>query len=254
MKNKKLSKEGFKIILSILGICFIFALWWLLSFLINTTLFPTPLRTFEELFLLLSNSSTYLAIGGTLLRLLLAFIVSFLVAFVLGTISGLIKAFKIFLNPLIIVLRTIPTAALILVMVTLLIPEHALLIIVFLVMFPIIYESIVSGIENIDPYTIMALRIDANPYSLNSVFKVILPMSSPYILLGIIQSIGLGMKVSIMAEVLLGNPRIPGLGIIIQQAYIYAYMPEVFATAIIAIVLIGVVDIILHLAKKYINN
>lgn len=252
--KKKLTKTWLTLLLTLLGICFVFGLWWLISYLVNSTLFPGPLRTFEELWFLLGKGSTYLALGGTLLRLALAFTISFIVAFVLGIVSGLFKGIKVFLNPLIIVLRTIPTAALILVMVCILIPENALLIVVFLVMFPIIYESIVTGIENIDESVMMALRIDAKPYGFNSVFRVMIPMSRPYIILGIIQSIGLGMKVSIMAEVLVGNPGIPGLGIIIHEGYQYAYMPQVFAISILAIALIGIIDFGLRLAKKSFNK
>jgi len=252
--GRKSLKKYERIILIITGIVFVFALWWFLSFIINSTLFPGPLRTFEELGTLLAKQSTYLAVGGTLLRLGLAFLISFLAAFILGTISGLFKPLKVFLSPLIIVLKTIPTAALILIMICLLLPKQALLIVVFLVMFPILYESVVSGIENIDDSVLMALRIDAKVYGLKSIFKVIIPMSSPYILLGIIQSIGLGMKVSIMAEVLVGNPRIPGLGIILHDGYQYAYMPQVFAVALIAIVLIGLVDTGLSFAKKKLKH
>lgn len=253
MGRKSLKKHE-KIILIIAGIVFVFALWWLLSFLVNSTLFPGPLRTFEELGVLLGKQATYLAVGGTLLRLGLAFLISFLAAFVLGIISGLFKPFKMFLSPLVIVLKTIPTAALILIMICLLLPKQALLIVVFLVMFPILYESVVSGIENIDDSVMMALRIDAKPHGLKSIFRVIIPMSGPYIILGIIQSIGLGMKVSIMAEVLVGNPRIPGLGIILHDGYQYAYMPQVFAVAFIAIVLIGLVDLGLNFAKKKLKH
>lgn len=249
MRRKSL-KTPEKIILLIAGIGFVFALWWFLSFIVNSTLLPGPLRTFEELGTLLTKQSTYLAVGGTLLRLGLAFLISFLTAFILGIISGLFKPLKVFLSPLIIVLKTIPTAALILIMICLLLPKQALLIVVFLVMFPILYESVVSGIENIDESVLMALRIDGKPYGLRSIFKVIIPMSGPYIILGVIQSIGLGMKVSIMAEVLVGNPRIPGLGIILHDGYQYAYMPQVFAVALIAIVLIGLVDLGLSFAKK----
>lgn len=252
--QKKLTKTWHKIVLVIAGIGFIFALWSLLSVLISSTLFPGPVEVFIELGLLLGKGTTYLAIGGTISRLLISFAMSFVAAFIFGIIAGFVKAVKIFLNPLIIILRTIPTAALILIMVVLLLPESSLLIVTFLVMFPIIYEAIVTGIENIDESVVMALRVDSKPYSLQSIFRVIIPMSGPYILLGIIQSIGLGMKVSIMAEVLVGNPRIPGLGIIIQEGYQYAHMSQVFAVALIAIVLIGLLDLGLRIAKKKLKN
>ena len=76
----------------------------------------------------------------------------------------------------------------------------------------------------------------------------------PTISLGIIQSLGLGMKVSIMAEVLVGNPKVKGLGMMIKNYYNYVEMDYVLALSLIGIILIGLLDLTLHLVKKKIQK
>ena len=129
-------------------------------------------------------------------------------------------------------------------------PTNGLLIIDFLLMFPILYEAVVSGVKNIDKTLLDALKLDSGERTGNALTKVVIPMAWPYILLGIVQSLGLGMKVSIMSEVLCGDDRIPGLGRMINQAYQETNVPVIFAITVISIVLIAILDLLLSFLKK----
>ena len=117
-------------------------------------------------------------------------------------------------------------------------------------MFPILYEAVVSGVKNIDKTLLDALKLDSGERTGNALTKVVIPMAWPYILLGIVQSLGLGMKVSIMSEVLCGDDRIPGLGRMINQAYQETNVPVIFAITVISIVLIAILDLLLSFLKK----
>ena len=55
------------------------------------------------------------------------------------------------------------------------------IIIVFMVIFPIMYEGIKSGINNLDENIIRSLRIEGL-YNFNSIFKVMIPLAFPYII------------------------------------------------------------------------
>lgn len=250
MKINAILKKHNKLIASLLGVLLVFGLWFLLAFIFNTTLFPNPIDAIVRMVEVLGESRTWIAIGSTLLRLILSFALSFAVAVVLGTISGFFPFFKRVLNPLILVLRTIPTAAVIYVLIVLFATDVALYTIAFLLMFPILYEAVASGISNIDSVYIDALKIDEGAFTPKALFTVIYPMSWPYIILGIVQSLGLGMKVSIMAEVLCGSNSLMGIGRLLYFGYIEHDMKEVFAMALISIILIGIVDILLGLVKK----
>ncbi len=250
MKIKKKLNTWQKAIIIVIGIIFVFLLWWLLSVSLKTSLFPNPFVTFGVLGDLITKGPTWSAIGGTLYRLIVSFVLSFLAALIIGVFSGLFPVVKTFLKPIIIVLRTIPTAALIFVLIVLLRPKMSLFIIDFLLMFPILYEAVVAGTENIDTSVIDALRLETEKSNPIAITKIIVPMAWPYVILGIVQALGLGMKVSIMSEVLCGDDKIPGLGRMIYGAYIETNMPRIFALTLIAIILSGLLDVALSYVKK----
>jgi NitT/TauT family transport system permease protein len=256
MKIKQFTNsKWYKIILNVLGVVFIFFAWWIASSIINLSLFPTPIIAFKTMFSLLGKASSWLAIGETIKRLIVAFLISFAFALILGVLGGIFKGFRHFFNPVVIVLRTIPTAAVVIILVVLLKPTSGLYIIDFLLMFPILYEAVVSGVSSVDKSIIDALRLDDRKGSINSIGQIFIPMALPYIGLGIIQSLGLGMKVSIMAEVLCGSNSLVGIGRLMYFGYIESDMKEVFAVALIAIILIGIVDVLLGILKrKYTKN
>ena len=97
------------IIWTVLGIGFVFLLWYVLSLLINSTLFPGPQIVIPEFFVLLSEGGTYAALMGTIVRLLTSFILAFICGAILGIVGGLNKSFRAFLRPLIVILKTPPS-------------------------------------------------------------------------------------------------------------------------------------------------
>lgn len=139
------------------------------------------------------------------------------------------------------------------IIIALLKPKYAPIIVVFLITFPLIYESVVSGFKNIDPNLVNALKIDGSK-TIKSVFEFYLPLSSNYIALGIASSIGLGMKVSIMSEILAGSDSAEGLGKMIRDASTTVDMVSILAYSLIAIFIIGIIDIAIYFAKNKLNK
>ncbi len=237
------------LIYSILGIIGVFLLWYLIALIAKTSLFPGPEKVIPLFVSLLSDLSLYKAIGATLLRLFIAILLSIIAGLIFGILGGLSHNFYTFFKPFIVVLKTIPTAAVIFILIALLKPKYAPIIVVFLITFPLIYESVVTGFNNIDPYLINAIKVDgAKP--LKAAFKFYLPLSSNYIVLGIASSIGLGMKVSIMSEILAGSGSSDGLGKLIRDASIIVDMQSIMAYSLIAIIIIGLFDIAIYFAKN----
>lgn len=235
---------------TIIGIGGVFFLWWIIAFLANTTLLPGPQVVVPLFISLMGNGDIYMAVGATLLRLLISVALAFAFGIILGIFGGLYPSFRAFIKPLITVFRTIPTAAVIFVIIALLKPMFAPVIIVFLIIFPIFYESVVSGFINIDKSIVDALKVDGTNTP-RAVFKIYLPLSKSYILLGLVSSIGLGMKVAIMSEILAGSDSAEGLGKLIRDASTIADMQSVLAYSLIAIILIGIIDMAMFFLKKY---
>ncbi len=250
MKQKFKERPLYKWLLIICGIIFVFLLWWLISACLNTSLFPDPWVTIGYMFTMLGSGSTWGALGETLLRLIIALAICIVLALIIGVIAGLCPSFYMFLSPLIEILRMLPTAAVIFVLICLFQTEAAIFAVTFLLIFPIMYEAVAGGIRNISPEQMDILRLDGPVYKPNSLFRVIFPLSMPYMGVGVVQSLGLGLKVTLMAEILCGNSRIHGLGRLIYQGSTTADMKQILAVVLICLILIGLVDLALHFVKK----
>ncbi|HPM07537.1 MAG TPA: ABC transporter permease subunit [Bacilli bacterium] len=251
-KTKAFFQKHGAVIYTVLGIGFVFLLWWLTSLIVKATVLPTfpgPEDAIPLFFTLFGEATTWLAVGGTLLRLAISFAIAFLLGSLMGIIAGVNKGFAHFMRPLVITLRTLPTAAVILILIVLLRPLFAPIIIVFLIIFPISYESMATGIKNVNREVREAAKIDGAT-RLQSIIRIKIPLSLPYVLLGIVSSLGLGMKISIMSEIIAGSNRISGLGRLIHLAYIEADMTRIVAISIFAIILIGLIDLGMYFAKK----
>lgn len=245
---KKLTKNQKIIIYTVVGAILLFFLWWIIAACVNSTLFPTPIVVIPVFFSYLGKAYTYEAIGGTFLRIIIAFAISFAFGLILGILAGHFYRFKAIMQPIVGFFRALPTAAVVLILIVLLSPMWTPIIVSSLVMFPLFYEAGVNGVENINKSYRDKMKLD-HVSIFNSLFKIYIPLIIPYITLAIVQAFGLGMKVSIMAEILSGSNEITGLGRLIHYEYMNANATNVLAYSLIAILLIAIIDIILMIIK-----
>lgn len=238
-----------------LGLIFVFGIWFLFSYTIGqgNLSFPSPIDTFKKMGELLSKPSIYKSIGWTLLRTLIGFALSLLAAFILGTIAGEYRKIYIFLKPLMLVLKSVPTAALVFLFLVLSGSRFAPIYIVFLLSFPILYEAIAGGMNSISSEIEDSLRLDASNF-ITTITKVKLPLAIPYVIVGLTSSFALSLKTEIMAEIITGDTNY-GLGSLIS-----AYrnidptdLTPIFAIAFIALIFILIIDLIGMIINRYIK-
>ena len=255
MKKQAKAFIGNTYIIYTLGLLFVFCLWFLFAFVFgnNSLYFPTPIETFKKLGELLTSNYIYKGIGWTLLRTLIGFISALLVAFVLGLAAGQYKKLYLFLKPVMLVMKSIPTAALVFLFLVLSGSRFAPVYIVFLISFPILYEAIAGGMHNISQDIEDSLKLDTNRF-LPIVTRVKLPLAIPYLLVGLTSSFALSIKTEIMAEIITGDTSY-GLGCAIS-----AYrnidptdLTPIFAISFIALIFILIIDLIGMLIRKYIK-
>ena len=238
----------------IYGIFFVFVVWYLISISqgYGNLVFPNPIDTFMMTGQLLSKSYIYKCIGWTILRTLIGFSISFVSAFILGTLAGSFKKIQLFLKPLMIVLKSAPTAAFVFLFLILSGSTYAPVYIVVILAFPILHESVVGGLNSISEEINDALKVDSGKF-LRSLFAVKIPLSMRFIVVGLASSFALSFKTAIMAEIIAGNTNY-GLGSAITSYRNSepANLVPIFAITLIAILLILVVDLISALIKmKY---
>ncbi len=234
------------------GIFFVFLLWWFISYLIGGGgfTFPSPNNTFKEFFGLLSSVYIWKSIGMSLFRTLLGFLIALVLSLVLSFIVGANKKAQAFLKPLITVLKSAPTAAFVFLFLLLLGSEYAPIAIAVLLSFPILYESIIGGMNSLPEEIKMAMRVDSGNKARNF-FKISLPIALPYLMVGLASSFALSLKTTIMAEIITGSTSY-GLGSAINfyRTLNPGDMTPIFAIALIAIFLIMFFDLIGYVIKK----
>lgn len=249
----------------ILGVFFFIFIWWLVSIsLENNSLhyLPSPFKVFSLFGIDLFGERAaiiYPAIGYTFLKLLVGFLISLFLAVLLGTFAALFTPFKMFLKSHILLFKSVPTAGIALMLGTIFWLEIPSLqpftpsILVFLIAFPILYESILEGISSISVDQMDAIRMEGAERKFETVKEIYWPESKPYLDLGITNAFGLSLKVAVMSEIVTnsGTSYGKGLGTLIGNAIQdEANLEEALALSLIAVFLLAIVDIVRFIFKK----
>lgn len=237
MRKKFFTQRKLNIIFSALAIIVMW-LSWIIAYYIagNPLIVPSFSQTVSSIWHYLGDGQFWLAICHSFLRTLLAFLISFVCAVLCASLSALGKWSKAFLKPVIILIRTLPTMAVILLILKMTHGNRTLspVIVTFLVLFPIIFSEIISAIEGIDGELIeMAevYRIDKR----DRLLKIYLPGAAPSILSQAGANISIGLKIMISAEVLANTAN--GLGGMMQYNNISAEIANLAALTLTAVFL-----------------
>ena len=234
-----------KYTLIILGIILLFGLWFLATLIFdkNSMIFPSPVVTFDALIKLLGVGYTYQCLAFSVLKMLIGFALGFIIAFILSLIVRDNERLYIVLSPIMTAMKSIPTAAVVFLFVVLVDAEYAPCFLVTILCLPILYESLVNGMRNIDSQIMDAVQIDGGK-GVQKLFRIQLPLAMPYLIVGIISSFSLSFKIEIMAEIVTGYTK-NGLGSLIKAVQVNdpTNMAVIFAYSLIAILLMIIVSI-----------
>lgn len=182
------------------SIVLIFLLCLIASYVIdNSLIFPRPLAILSRFMDLLLEKRTYTIIISTLLRLLISLSISFLIGMGLGILAGLVKYVEWLLKPIMTILRTIPLASIILLIIMITGISKSPYIICCLIITPVVYESFLGGIKSIDSSIMDVWKLESSVNAL-VIRKALIPTILPFISTAFFQSIGLGFKSLVMAE------------------------------------------------------
>ena len=233
----------------LLGILAIFGIWHLgfLSF-DNDFIIPSISQTIDSLKELLADSYTYKVLGYTLSRLFISISICFVLGIILASLSKMFNPFKSFVKPIITLLKTLPIAVVIVLLLVLL-TQNSLYYIVGVVVLPIIYEATINGLDSIDSNIVDAVKLDSN-LNAEVVGKIYLPLTLPYIFTSLLQSVGLGLKVLVMAEFISNTKHSIGYEIMFYKDFANE-MSFVYAWSIILVIFVILVDWMINKMKKY---
>ena len=241
-----------KFTLFALGILFVIALWIIFSLCFDTNggIFPSPINTFARFTELLREPYSYQCLGQTFKRMLVGFSISFAAALIVGIFAGNHQPLYDFLKPLMTVIKSIPTVALVFLFVVLLTPKDAPILVVIVICFPILYEAVANGIRKVDPQVVQAARVDGARY-FKRVLVIKLPLAISYVIVGVVSSFSLSFKIEIMAEVITGTTS-NGLGSVIHfvQQEDPTELTSVFAYSLFAIIFMLLFTLLEQIIKQ----
>ncbi len=237
-----------------LGILLIVFIVQLLSFIKNDNfVFPNVLEIFKAFFKLLGDLNTYQMIGSTVLRLIISLLIALIIGIIIGIFEGLFSNVRTVLKPLMALLRSLPMIVLVVIIMVLVSSsnwKNVPIIGTTIILIPLISEAVAEGIKNMDSALIDVYKLNSNlrPYVL---FKVHIPLIIGYIKQAFINAIGMGIKVIVTTEYIVSAT--PSLGKGIYTAQYFAEYENIYAFAIIMILLVLIVEAIPILISKLYN-
>lgn len=209
----------------------------------NALLMPPPSEVARTLGRLFGSAQTYTIIGMSFFRLVVAFTLATTLGVLLGLWAGVQTSLDAFLKPLVTTLRTVPVASVIVVVLILYGSRTALYVITLLMLFPVIYEATRQGVQNIDPSLKEAYRLESQR-TLFAIVWFYLPLTYPFIKTGLLQSMGLGFKVLVMAEFIAQSPV--SIGQALYRGRIELDYASVFAWTLLIIVIVYIFETLLQ--------
>ena len=232
----------------VLGLLFIVCLWSVLSLISNNDfIVPSPSLTIDALYEIICDIATYKILGLTLLRLLLSISSSFILGVVLAVFSYFSQKVNCFVKPLIVIMKTIPVVAIVIMLLVIIGREYSSYLIVGFVAFPIIYEGTLNGFFTFDKDMLDEVKM-VSKTNVQILQHIYLPLIRPHLLTSLLQSFGLGLKVLVMAEFIIETKD--SIGEAIRFYKNEALTEYIFAWSIILIIFVLLIDSLFNILKK----
>lgn len=213
----------------------------------NPLVLPMPDVVFERFFTLGSDEGFWLSVGRTLLRTTICFAISFGLAIVFAVFGGLFNPLHKIMSPIVSVLRSAPTVAVILILYVFLSSNAMAITVGFLIAFPIMYSAFYSAIVGVDKDLVeMAKVYKARPIDIAR--SIYLPSVAPCLFDTSKSTLSLTFKVVVAAEILANVQK--SIGGKIQVANASFEIEYLLAYTLVAIVFSFALEGVVAIAKK----
>ena len=211
-------------------------------------LVPSPLSVVERLGGIWQEADFWGTVWFTFRKIVAGFLLGLGFGLGLGALAGRFPLFEILFRPWATMIKSIPVASFIILALILFSSKNLAVLISFLIVLPVLYTNLLSGIRAADPQLLEMARVFRVP-ALRGIRYVYLPQVLPYFRSACGSALGLCWKSGIAAEVI-GMPD-GSIGEQLQQAKIYLNTPDLFAwTLVIVLVSLIFEKVFLALLKR----
>lgn len=233
--------------LSLVSVLIFISVWALAALLVGETLLlPGPIEVFRTLLKWMGRGDFYRNLFATFIRGLGGFSLSFFSALTLGILAATFKTLRVLIQPFVVLIRSVPLLAVILLAILWFRQEQVPYFVVFLILFPLILGNVVEGVLSVDTSLLeMARSFDVSP--MDQLFHVTIPHLAPFIFSGISNGLGVAWKAVVAAEILT-MPHL-GVGTAMQRAQLELDSSALFAWTLSLILLSGLCELLLRLVQ-----
>ena len=232
----------------VLSVIAAFLLWILIaSTEAGGVIFAEPWEVFGKLVAKLQDGTLWPHIYISLFRVIVGFLCGFVASIPIAFLMGWYAPFRNLVAPWIQFVRNIPPLAYIpLVIAGAGVGEKAKIIVIFIASFLVLVVTIYQGVCNVDVTLIKAARV-LGATDKDIFFKVVIPASTPFILVGARLGLSASLTTLVAAE-LTGASK--GLGMMIQKAQGYYDM----ATVLMGILIIGIIGLTFEQIVRFLER
>ncbi|MBE5906556.1 MAG: ABC transporter permease subunit [Lachnospiraceae bacterium] len=240
-------------IIKVGAILFWIVLWQLLAmYLHSDILLASPIKTAQCLKELIFLPDYWQSIGFTFARIGSGFLLALTLGVILGALSYIFLWLRVMLAPFVSVMKAIPVASFIILILIWVPSKNLSVVISFLIAFPVVFTNTLTGLAGMDEKMLEMMKVFHVPFW-KRIRYVYVPQMIPYFKTACSLALGLCWKSGIAAEII-GLPA-GSMGERLYQAKIYLSTPEMFAWTITIIVISTVFEkVIMILVNEVLNR
>lgn len=219
--------------------CIILVVWlclWQIASVITGLefLFASPVSVFKEFCVLIRTQEFYGIILHSFIRITCGYIGSFVIAVILGGVAGKYSLVRDFLAPAMHLMKSLPVAACIIMILMWFGSENVSLIVGGMVVIPIIYTAVVQGVANMDQGMIEMAELFRMSW-IKKVRYIYFPQVYPFAESSCKVALGMCWKAGVSAEVI--GLATDSIGVQMYYAKLYLLSANLFVWSIMVIIL-----------------
>ena len=209
------------------------AVWFLAAKLMdNPLLLPDPLQVLRCLGNLMLTASFWQTVAITIGRILLGILSAVLLGCVLAVVTASGRLLEVLIAPAMTAMQATPVASFTILVLIWIDRDYVPVLICGMMVLPVVYNSVSTGIRVTDPQLLEMAKV----YRLSRfqiLRRIYVPSVLPFFQTACINSVGLGWKAGIAAEVLTVPKH--SIGRMIADSKLYLMTEELFASTLVVI-------------------
>lgn len=215
-------------------------------------LIPYPRAVLLTLVKLAQTAEFWRAVLLSMLRITAGYALGVIIGTAGAVLAARFSVFKAVFSPVLHLIRAVPVASFIILALVWIKSAYLAVFISFLMVLPIIWTTVQSAIEGLDPkYLEMARVFGLSP--VKTLFQVKIPFILPPFIASATSALGLAWKSGVAAEVIC-RPA-DSLGKLLQDAKLYLETPQIFAVTATVVLLSLLLELFVkRVTRRFLND